>query len=394
MRDGWRRVQLSQVLDVKHGYAFKSKYFSTDLTGRPIVVNIGNFCYGGGFAFDTTLNREYRACFPGDFKLAPNDLLVVMTCQTSGGEILGVPAFVPDDGRTYLHNQRIGKVFVDKNQIDIRFAYYLFKSPETNRQLVATATGTKILHTSPQRIREVTTILPNLSEQCVIAEVLSALDGKIDANKRLMDACAGLGSALFREATTNTASMLSKIATLTMGQSPPGDTYNGAGAGLPFHQGTRDFGFRYPRRRVWCSAPSRVAEPRDVLVSVRAPVGTVNVAIERCAIGRGLSAARSKHASTLYQAITADPTIWSPYESEGTVFGSINKQQLSSLVLPWPSAERLDELENKLAILDHRLLVAETETLVVSEMRDTLLPPLLSGELRVRDVEPLVGEVV
>ena len=78
---------------------------------------------------------------------------------------------------------------------------------------------------------------------------------------------------------------------LTMGQSPPG-TYNERGEGLPFYQGRTDFGFRYPNRRVFCSEPTRVAEPGDTLVSVRAPVGDINMSMERCCLGRGVAPRR------------------------------------------------------------------------------------------------------
>ena len=81
---------------------------------------------------------------------------------------------------------------------------------------------------------------------------------------------------------------------LTMGQSPPGETYNEISEGMPFFQGRTDFGFRYPIRRMFCSAPARIAQPDDTLVSVRAPVGDLNMAWEQCCIGRGVAAVRHK----------------------------------------------------------------------------------------------------
>lgn len=181
-----------------------------------------------------------------------------------------------------------------------------------------------------------------------------------------------------------------------MGQSPPGGTYNESGNGVPFFQGTRDFGYRHPRRRVWCTAPTRIAQPHDALVSVRAPVGIVNVATEICAIGRGLAAARNlTFPGALYQALTANPTVWYPYESEGTIFGSISKQQLAQIDVPWPEDNRAQELlEKVLAALDARLLAAEQESLVLAQLRDLLLPRLISGELRVRDAEALAEDML
>jgi type I restriction enzyme S subunit len=83
---------------------------------------------------------------------------------------------------------------------------------------------------------------------------------------------------------------LPEVAKITLGQSPPGRTYNTQGKGLPFFQGKADFGDRHPSVRIWCTEPKKVAQPGDVLISVRAPVGPTNVADQTCAIGRGLAA--------------------------------------------------------------------------------------------------------
>ena len=82
---------------------------------------------------------------------------------------------------------------------------------------------------------------------------------------------------------------LGDVAEIVMGQSPPGSTYNESGDGLPFFQGVKDFGYRNPTPRVFCSRPSRVAQLGDILFSVRAPIGRVNIADRECTIGRGLS---------------------------------------------------------------------------------------------------------
>src|SRR5438552_14981810 len=99
----WVQVRLGDIIKIEHGWPFKSGLFSQELTGRPIVVNIGNFRYTGGFRFDSTTLKEYRGEYPHEYELTPRDILLVMTCQTAGGEILGIPARIPDDGRIYLH---------------------------------------------------------------------------------------------------------------------------------------------------------------------------------------------------------------------------------------------------------------------------------------------------
>ena len=84
--------------------------------------------------------------------------------------------------------------------------------------------------------------------------------------------------------------MLKDVCTINMGQSPDSDSYNDNGEGVPFFQGNADFGERYPVTRKWCSAPTKMAAPEDILISVRAPIGAMNYAKEECCIGRGLAA--------------------------------------------------------------------------------------------------------
>ncbi len=172
---------------------------------------------------------------------------------------------------------------------------------------------------------------------------------------------------------------------LTMGQSPPGTTYNENGEGLPFFQGNADFGFRYPERRRYCTAPTRIAEPDDTLVSVRAPVGDINMAWERCCIGRGVAALRHKSASssfTYYSAWVLQEEI-QQYEHTGTVFGAINKSQFEALRVIEPPAKLVDCFETYVQSLDERIRSSVSESRILTAQRDALLPRLVSGEVRV-----------
>jgi type I restriction enzyme S subunit len=131
---------------------------------------------------------------------------------------------------------------------------------------------------------------------------------------------------------------LGEVADIIMGQSPPGETYNQRGEGLPFFQGVADFNYRHPTPRVFCSAPSRIALPGDILLSVRAPIGRVNVANRKCAIGRGLSIIRPKRQEDgryLEFALRMQETNWTTIEGSGCVFGNATRRDLEELVVPW-----------------------------------------------------------
>lgn len=168
---------------------------------------------------------------------------------------------------------------------------------------------------------------------------------------------------------------------VTMGQSPPGDTYNEEGNGVPFFQGRRDFGERFPSNRVYCSAPKRMANEGDTLLSVRAPVGDTNIARFNCCIGRGLAAIRHKSScsSFTYYSIIYLGQKLSSYDSEGTVFGSINQKNLKALPVLAPPKIMLKEFNNIVSRLDESIKTNSEQALMLAETRDTLLPKLLSG---------------
>jgi len=172
---------------------------------------------------------------------------------------------------------------------------------------------------------------------------------------------------------------------LIMGQSPPGESYNETGKGIVFYQGRRDFGFRYPEPRIYCSEPKRYAEKSDTLVSVRAPVGDVNMANERCCIGRGVAAARHKSGSRsyTYYMMRQQGEIFRSFDSEGTVFGSIGKTDFEKMKCLCPDFIIIKIYEEKIFFIDEQIEINEQESKTLTHLRDSLLPKLLSGEIEV-----------
>ena len=182
---------------------------------------------------------------------------------------------------------------------------------------------------------------------------------------------------------------------LTMGQSPPGSTYNEEGKGLPFFQGRSDFGFRYPKNRKYCTGPTRIAERDDTLVSVRAPVGDINMAWQECCVGRGVAACRHKSGSrsfTYYSAWEIQQQL-RQYEHTGTVFGAITKRQFEELRVVEPAPETITVFENHVGSIDERIRKNDSESRTLAQTRDFLLPRLMSGEIRLREAEKVVEAV-
>lgn len=182
-------LRLGELIEIKHGFAFEGAHFVDGPKSLPVVVAIGNFRYEGGFRFDRTVRKRYRAEYPKESELAPGDMLLAMTCQTPGGEILGVPGRIPDDGERYLHNQRLGKVVVkSRSRVCEDYLYYLFLSKGFNEHLVTTATGTKVRHTAPTRIEAYRCVIPPMEGQQQIVEILNAADEAVRTTEALIDA--------------------------------------------------------------------------------------------------------------------------------------------------------------------------------------------------------------
>ena len=179
--------------------------------------------------------------------------------------------------------------------------------------------------------------------------------------------------------------MLIDIANITMGQSPDGSSYNEVGEGMLFYQGSTDFGMRFPSVRQYTTAPSRYAKRGDILMSVRAPVGSINIANNDCCIGRGLSAINSKLGSTthLYYILNDLRIAFEQRNAAGTTFGSITKEDLYSLPIIIPSHEVIRAFDKICSPMFDRQMILGEEISNLTKQRDELLPLLMNGQVSV-----------
>ena len=164
---------------------------------------------------------------------------------------------------------------------------------------------------------------------------------------------------------------LTEYCTLNMGQSPDSKTYNTQGKGLPFYQGNADFGETHPITRVWCSAPVKVAEDGDILISVRAPIGAMNMAVERCCIGRGLAALtpiRNKCSKQfLYYALQSkvDSLI---AQGTGSTFKAISKKVLEATCIPAYSTIEQEQIAETIGRVDNAIAARRNQLLLLDQL--------------------------
>lgn len=173
---------LGDYISVKHGYAFKGDFISTANNGI-VLVTPGNFAIGGGFKENKC--KYFTGDYPEEYVLKPNDLIVTMTDLSKNGDTLGYGALVPDTLRIYLHNQRIGLVQIESDEISKDYLYWFMRTRKYQKKIVATASGSTVKHTSPSRICEIEIELPSLEEQNKIAYVLNNIENKIYENSAI-----------------------------------------------------------------------------------------------------------------------------------------------------------------------------------------------------------------
>lgn len=151
------KCKLGDLISIKHGFAFKGEHIVSEDNGI-VLVTPGNFKIGGGFKEDKC--KFFDAEYPKEYALQSGDLIVTMTDLSKDIDTLGYSAFVPASKRVYLHNQRIGLVSIITSSIDKQYLYWFMRSPEYQKTIAATSTGSTVHHTSPDRIREVAINLP------------------------------------------------------------------------------------------------------------------------------------------------------------------------------------------------------------------------------------------
>lgn len=386
----WKEYKLGEFIKVKHGFAFKGEYITTEETHN-ILVTPGNFHIGGGFK-DDKFKYYNNDEFPSEYILKGGDIVVTMTDLSKDSDTLGYSAKIPySKNHNYLHNQRIGLVLFINNAVCPDFIYWIMRTREYQSYIVGSASGTSIMHTSPSRIENYSCLMPPLETQRRIASILTSLDDKISLLRRENTTLEAMAETLFKQWFVEEAKedweegKLGDEFNFTMGQSPSGDSFNEEGIGTPMYQGNADFGFRFPTKRVFTTQPTRFAEPNDTLISVRAPVGAQNMATEKCCIGRGVAAFRYKHnpsyySYTYYKLKSLLEEI-KQFNDNGTVFGSISKSDFENLDVVIPDKETILRFQRQVNSIDDKIKNNNNEIQTLIQTRDGLLPRLMSNEI-------------
>lgn len=357
--------------------------------------------------FITKHSATYNDFGLAQSKLWPKDTLcITIAANIAETALLGYPMCFPDS---------VVGFNAYPNESSELFMHYVFTY--IRRAIQNSATGSIQDNINIEYLTSLKFKIPLKDFQDKIAAVLSALDAKIDCNNRInaeLEAMAktlydywfvqfdfpdangkpykSSGGKMVYNATLKREipaewndKRLGQIANITMGQSPLGESLNESKDGVEFFQGSTDFGWQFPTVRQYTTQPARMAKRGDILLSVRAPVGDMNIANLDCCIGRGLAALNSRDGfdGFLFYVMKYFKTIFDRRNSEGTTFGSITKDDLHSLPLAYPQTELLMEYDKVVSKYNQMVFARSMENQHLIQLRDWLLPMLMNGQVTV-----------
>lgn len=423
MAGEWREVSLGDLFKVKHGFAFKGEYF-TDEPQPTVLVTPGNFTIGGGFRDDK--RKYYRGPVPQDYVLKPEQVVVTMTDLSKESDTLGYAASIPHDDTIWLHNQRVGLLeFHPDVPTSPRFVEYLLRTHEYRSWIVGSATGTTVKHTSPGRIESFTARVPPIEEQRAIAHILSTLDDRIELNRRMNLTLETMARALFKSHFVDFKGVLPEdMHESELGLIPKdwriaslSDVLEIIGGGTP-KTGVAEY---WDGDIPWFSVVDtpaagdvfvtateknitqtgvdessvRLIPKGTTIISARGTVG--NLAIAGCdmTFNQSCYGLRGKNGAGDYFVFLTAQRMVDQLKSmaHGSVFSTITRQTFDSISIAAPPEKLLQQFEQSVSTWFEKILSNVQQSHTLMDLRDALLPKLISGELRVKDAERFMGSI-
>ena len=415
----WPITRLGDLVDVKHGFAFKSKYFTEHPTDYQLVTP-GNFAIGGGFQLGK--GKYYSGPVPHEYVLEKGQLVVTMTDLSRGADTLGYSAVIPKtDGTTWLHNQRVGLVQVKpRAAVSTEYLHYLLRSSNYRHHVVASATGSTVKHTAPSRICDFKFQLPPLSEQTQIASILSALDDRITLLRETNATLEAIAQALFKSWFVDFDPVRAK----QEGRAPEGmsdataalfpDRFEESELGLvPKGWRVAKFGDFVSRLSVGKKFDQKSARTEGAVpILDQGKSGVIGFHNEIPGVIANLDDPVVVFANhTCYMRLISFPfsaiqnvlpfkgkevdTIWAFYATKDRVKFSEYKGHWPDFAIEkavLPDCEVTKSFRKAVDPLVRRVRLNEMKTETLAALRDTLLPRLISGQLRLPETEALIEE--
>lgn len=391
----WEKVNLGELFQLKHGWAFKGEYFSSE--GELIIVTPGNFNERGGFRQVAGKEKFYTGDFPQDFLLKKDDVIIAMTEQGPG--LLGSPALVPTDER-YLHNQRIGLVNdIDNTRVDKDFIYRLFYTANVRNEIFSSATGTKVKHTAPKRIYNIEVEIPPLPTQRRIASILSAYDDLIENNLKrikLLEEAININykKLISIEDKNFTNVKLNSFVDIISGFPFKSNCYNENGKHKIVTIKNVQDGFFVPvvTDRIE-DVPDNMNKALflstgDVIMSLTGNVGRVCIVYgDDYVLNQRVAKLSTKELidQAFIYALVRDKQMLTILEnlSNGTAQQNLSPIKMGELLIRYPSSNLREDFDKKVSPMIEMICKLNIQNAKLREARDILLPKLMNGQIEV-----------
>ena len=380
-------------------------YKSKDHHGSGVpIVNMGEL-----FAFNRIGNQPMSLIRMSDAEMDKSGLMdgdLLFGRRSLVEEGAGKCSMVYKPAGPLTFESSIIRVRLNRAIADPEFFFNYFRSPIGRSRIRAIVGGAAVKGIRGSDLKLIKVHVPPLDEQIAIRQVVALYDDLITTNQRRIALLEDAARRLYREwfvhlrfpghesvpvkdgVPEGWAKLpLGDVAEITMGQSPESKYYNTDGDGLPFHQGVSDFGHRFVKHETYTKQATRIAEAGDILCSVRAPVGRLNFTRDKIAIGRGLSAMRSRtgHQSLLFYQLDA-LFVEEDMIGGGAIFASVGKKELFGQLILQPSTSIATTFNRLVSDLDLQIENLDSQNQELAKARDLLLPKLMSGQLDVSGI--------
>jgi type I restriction enzyme S subunit len=409
------RYKLGDLLEIKHGFAFKGEFFSDE--GSLILLTPGNFKENGGLKLKGEKEKYYTGIYPEEFLLKQGDMLIAMTDLIQSAPILGSPAWIPENNR-FLHNQRLGKVVNLKTDKALpEYLYYLFNTSAVRNHIKGSATGSTVRHTAPSRLYDISVHLPPVSAQRRIAAVLSAYDDLIENSQRRIWILETMARALYwewfvkflfpgHEKVKRVVSALGEIPVgweikpiqdfgrVITGKTPSKATAAYYGNEIPFLKTPDMHGNMFilgtTDRLSFLGAQSqgnKTLPTGSICVSCIGTIGIVGITTQDCQTNQQInSVVLSDPASRefLFFRLQDAKQRLENLGASGATMGNVSKGKFEAMEFVCPPSALLSNYHRRVGPIFSRILCLLRQMQNLRQTRDLLLPRLLSGQISLK----------
>lgn len=385
----YEKIEIGRLVALRQGFAInkKTNHYISDEPTNLHLLRIGDMKDGNFSIF-------VKNTIPEKFIAKESDIIFTRTGQ------VGL-VFRKQYG--VVHNNCFTVTTIDEDILLQEFIYYALQEKSFYEEAVSRATGAAQPDLSHGAFNSIQIYLPTIESQRKITNILNAYDILIENNKKQIKLLEESAQRIYKEwfidlhfpGYENTEIIdgvpegwerapLTEFADVTMGQSPKSEFFNQDGMGLPFHQGVGSYGFRFVIDETFSTSYTKIAEANSILFSVRAPVGRLNITMNKIVIGRGIAAINSKQG---YQSFLFYMLKEKFYKEDilgnGSIFSSITKDELLKLQFVIPVFELIEKYEKIVEPIDKDIVVLNKKVQCLKKARDRLLPKLISGEIEV-----------